>query len=134
MTNPDFEPDVVIYVLGPDPTRTPASRWHRLLAARQTWRSDLTRWYRATRRRYRNWLNGGFDGDWVCPYPFIGWSCPKWLPTPLRLLSQRMFFVWMNREDDIWQEGRLRAQGIEPPPVPVRERFVRLFHRPSFRR
>ena len=131
MTNPDLEPDVLIYVLGPDPAPKPLLQ--RLMALPRTWRADLNHWRRTTRRRYRMWLNGGYDGQWVCPYPFIGWSCPKWLPWPIRLLSHRMYWAWGNREDDIWQEGRLRAQGIEPAPVPVRERFARLLHRPSLR-
>ncbi|HLY68003.1 MAG TPA: hypothetical protein VKU60_20860 [Chloroflexota bacterium] len=115
------------------PTRL-LSRLQRFTRRLRAVQAELAQKRRNLRRRYRRWLNGGIDGDWVCPYPFIGWSCPKWLPVPLQLLSHRLFFVWMNREDDIWQEGRLRARGIEPAPVPARERFARLFHRPSFRR
>jgi hypothetical protein len=69
------------------------------------------------RRRYHLWLKGGVESEWVPP-PFIGWSCPKWLPWRVQEFSWRLYHRWLGRTDRLWRRDlrrRLRAEeGLAP--------------------
>lgn len=77
----------------------------------------VRRWIRFlpgnVKRRYCRWANGGVLSRWTPP-PFVGWSCPKWAPKPIRRLSWWLYGKWLDRTDRIWhQELRRRFWEVE---------------------
>jgi hypothetical protein len=87
--------------------------WHERLrrrVARLPWRafcwSVLTR--HRLRRRYHLWLGGGADMTWAPP-PLIGPSFPKWAPLPLRDLSWRLYYIWLDHVDRKWRRELRRT-------------------------